>query len=717
MRDAVAGLVACVVLIANIVSFAVLMFPGPLAAGASTAIWAMLLGSGVAGAWIAWRTSIPPLSTGIDSPTGAALAGLSATASAAVLSAGGGVPAAIQATLLLFTAATALTGALLWGLGAARWGALLRFVPFFVVAGFLAASGWLLLVGGVRMASGHGPGAWLAPWTAVQVAKLACAVGVLAVLLALRRRVWSPLALPVGLLAMTVTGAVVLRTLGLSGPAHGWYLPSLGTLVAWSPLEAWRAEPMPWSTALRFVPETIAVAIVALVSLVTKTASLEVARKTSGDLDQELRAHGVGTLVVAPLGGIVANLQLGTSRLLEQAGGSRLSGVACSLVMLAVGLANLDLPALIPLPIAAGVVLYLGWGFLAEALARPLAQRAWLNVALALAIAVACVRYGFLAGVIGGIVGACLLFAVSYARVGVVRQHLSRAQFPGNVTRSIEAARQLGEAGEAIQLYWLSGYLFFGSSEGVFERVRHDMQARPPGQVRHVIVDFGMVTGADASAPVSLAKLRHLCERQGATLVLSSLTPALRRALERQGVVAADGPAPFDDVNVALAWCEDRLLDAARVGVSGDGVPGFEAWLQQQLGPAVRAADFMAYLERRDIGASQVLYRQGEPSDQIDLVAGGRLGVDVDRGDGRTMRVRSITTHTVVGEMGFFRRAARSATVSSDGPATLYTLTREAFERLRRERPDLAGAFDDFLIRTLSERIVLSERMIGALGR
>jgi SulP family sulfate permease len=251
----------------------------------------------------------------------------------------------------------------------------------------------------------------------------------------------------------------------------------------------------------------------------------------------------------------------------------------------------------------------------------------------------------------------------------------------------------------------------------VFERVRHDIGVRPPGQVRHVIVDFAMVTGADASAPFSLAKLRHFCERQGATLVLSSLGPVLRRALERQGVVAPDGPAPFDDVNAALAWCEDRLLEAARVGATVDGVPGFESWLQQQLGPAVRAADFMAYLERRDVSTAQVLYRQGEASDQIDLVAGGRLCVDVDRGNGQTMRVRSITTHTVVGEMGFFRRAARSATVSSDGPATLYTLTREAFERLRRERPDLAGAFDDFLIRTLSERIVLSERMIGALGR
>src|SRR6266545_1584440 len=41
VNDMMAGLVASVVLIANIVSFGALMFPGDLSAGISTAIWAM----------------------------------------------------------------------------------------------------------------------------------------------------------------------------------------------------------------------------------------------------------------------------------------------------------------------------------------------------------------------------------------------------------------------------------------------------------------------------------------------------------------------------------------------------------------------------------------------------------------------------------------------------------------------------------------------------
>jgi len=720
-RDSVAGLVAAIVLIANIVSFAALIFPGPLALGAPTAIWAMLVGSGLSGMWIAWKSSLPPIATGIDSPTGAVFVLLSASVSSAVLAAGGSTASAVQAALLMLSAATLLTGALLYALGRARLGAMLRFVPHFVVAGFVVATGWLLISGGVRMTTGYGLGVWPAAWSTPGVARLLCAVGVFAVLMGLHRWVRSALGMPAALLAMSMTGIVGLHALGLSDAAHGWYLPSLGSLTAWSPLTDLSAAPMSLSTALRFLPELLAVAFVAVVSMVTKTAGLEIGRKTFGDFDLELRAHGLASMVVAPLGGFLGAMQLATSRLLESAGGaSRLSGVACGLVLLLVGLAHFDLPALVPLPIAAGLVFLLGYSFLAEGLARPLARRDGLSLLLTLAIAFACVHYGYLSGVLIGIVAACLMFAVSCARIGVVRLHLSRAQFAGNVTRSVQASRRLSDHGDAIQIYWLNGYIFFGSSEAVFERVRRDLGAQPGRQNRHVVLDFGAVTDADVSATISLAKLRNFCTKQGVSLVLSSLAPPIRRALERDGFFAALGQqAAFGDVSAALAWCEDQVLAAVPGDADGGGTStegGFDAWLQEQLGSDVAVGDFLGFMEHRDVAGGTVLYRQGDAADEIDLVASGRLVIDLLGNGGQTLRVRNITTHSVIGEMGFFRRVPRSATVSAEGPVTLFTLRREQFDRMRREQPALAIAFDDFLLRSLSDRLILTDRMIAALS-
>ena len=46
---------------------------------------------------------------------------------------------------------TLLAGAVMFLIGALRWGQLLRFVPYPVVGGFLAATGWLLIIMPMRI--------------------------------------------------------------------------------------------------------------------------------------------------------------------------------------------------------------------------------------------------------------------------------------------------------------------------------------------------------------------------------------------------------------------------------------------------------------------------------------------------------------------------------------------------------------------------------------
>ena len=719
ITDTIAGLVGSVVLIANIVSFGALMFPGEFSAGIPTAIWAMLIGSCIGGLWIALTTSLPPIATGIDSPTGIVLVLLSAAIESDVLASGGSSQVAVQTAMLIFTAATIVSGVLFYGLGAFRWGPYFRFVPYFVVGGFLTATGWFMITGGIRMATGRKLALdnLVANWTTIEAAKLASAVAALAVLLALRRWAKWAFAMPAALVAMVLAGALVLHSLGLSDPKYGWYFRSLGSLTPWFPLEAVRTTHLDWPMLVKLVPEMLAVTIVAIISLITKIASIEVARQASGDLDREFRAHGIASLIAAPVGGLISSLQIGTSRLLELAGATtRISGTVCALVLGFVGIASFDLPGLIPIPIVAGLVFYLGYSFVVEGLWRPYSQRAWLDLLLAIGITIVCIQYGYVVGVLVGILFACVLFAINYARFGVVRRHATRALFASYVDRSAEASKYLRETGDAIQLYWLSGYIFFGSSEGVFERIRGDIEALPARRVAYVVLDFGMVSSADSSAIVSLTKLRNFCDRQGTILVYCAMSPAIRAALQHSGFFGGKSRHQvFTDLNLALAWCEDQMLAKANVDTDPGGA-GFEPWLQHQLGASVRAADLIAYLERKDTDGSQILYREGEPADTVDLVAAGNLAVDIAKGDGESLRVRRIMTHSVLGEMGFFRQSVRSATVSSDGPAIVFTLTRANFERMRRERPDLASAFYDFIVRVLADRIDFANRTVAALS-
>lgn len=165
----------------------------------------------------------------------------------------------------------------------------------------------------------------------------------------------------------------------------------------------------------------------------------------------------------------------------------------------------------------------------------------------------------------------------------------------------------------------------------------------------------------------------------------------------------------FDTSQDALASCQEKLLAEANHNANSAPVE-FESWLQVQLGPQVDVGDFLAYFERSDIEDNSILYREGDPADTIDLVATGRLFIGHLINGNEMLCTRRIATHTLIGEMGFFRRLARSVTVSSDGPASIFTLTRKGFERMRSERPDLGSALGDFIIRALSDRVAFNER-------
>jgi sulfate permease, SulP family len=714
VSDVIAGVIASVVLIANIVSFGALMFPGELNAGIPVAIWAMLIGSCVGGIWIALATSLPPLSVGIDSPTGTVLILLSAMTGSRVIAAGGSPEAAVQAIMLVFVAATFACGGLLFILGFCRLGAYFRFVPSSVVGGFLAATGFFLLAGGIRMTTGRAItlDGLAAHWTAPETIKIASAVSTLVILLSVRRWIKSAFALPATLLAMWLASIALLRALGLNGIEHGWYFHSLGTLTRWSPFTALHTSALNGPMLSRLLPEILVTAIVALISLVTKVSSIETARQASADFNRELRAHGVASLAAVPLGGIAGSLQVGSSSLLEHLGGARMSGVVCAATLGIVGMANFDLPGLIPIPLVAGLVFYLAYSFIFDAFRRPYQLRAWFDLGLTIIIAIICLQYGYLTGVLAGLVCACMIFTVSYARLGAVRRHATRAQVPSHVVRPREATAYLRQNGDAIQLYWLSGYIFFGSSEGLFERIQADLS---PRKVSYVLLDFSHVSGSDSSAVLSLGKLRSFCARQGAKLVFCSLSAASHKVLERGGFFRGKNPGQvFDDFQTALSWCEGQMLSKSRI-VIDTSQAGFEAWLQQHLGPTASIPELISYLERKEIGEPQIIYQEGDAADTLDLVAAGNLNVDITTENGGSRRLRRLATHTVVGEMGFFRRSSRSATVSSDGPAVLFAMTRANLERMRRDQPDLAGAFTDFIIRVIADRLDATNREIAAL--
>ena len=150
------------------------------------------------------------------------------------------------------------------------------------------------------------------------------------------------------------------------------------------------------------------------------------------------------------------------------------------------------------------------------------------------------INLGYFMGVVLGVIGACLMFALSYSRIGVIRRHLTRQEFSSNVERSPEQSRLLREEGKRVHVFWLSGFIF-GSSNGLFERIKRVIDAQRDKPVGYVVLDFGAVPGLDTSAVLSLVKLRNYCEEHDVTLGFSGLSDSMRASFERAGFFGGSG--------------------------------------------------------------------------------------------------------------------------------------------------------------------------------
>lgn len=94
----------------------------------------------------AWLASVCNCRTGFIDPRVTAV--LAAALVERLIAAGVG-DQLLKPTLIVIAIGSALTGILLCGLGLARAGRAIRFVPYPVIGGFLGATGWLVVSGAV----------------------------------------------------------------------------------------------------------------------------------------------------------------------------------------------------------------------------------------------------------------------------------------------------------------------------------------------------------------------------------------------------------------------------------------------------------------------------------------------------------------------------------------------------------------------------------------
>ncbi len=716
LTDVFAGAVCSILSIAYCLSYAALIFSGPLNRYLAYGIAVTFLSAAIGGATVAFRSSLPFAVAGPDSSISVVIAALVATVAQRLLAAG--QTDLLAPTLIAMSLATAVTGLLLCVLGFTHAARAIRFLPYPVIGGFLGATGWLMVTGAIQVVTDQkvmlaNLGAFADPDAA---RKIAAGVVVAILLHILLRRFKSPFALPGVLLAAFIAAHIVVFASGSTlaiAQDTGWMFnpqPAAGLTLPWHVSALHR---FPWAYLPSLAGDALAVMFVTISTLLLNTTGIEIATRTEANIERDLKVLGIANLLTAIFGGYVSCTSLSRSILVRKAGAtSRVAGFTVSAVSAAILIADPSFLGYVPKFVLAGLLFYLGSDLVYQWLLHSSRRLLPLEYLSLIAIAALIIYSGFIAGVLIGVVIGCATFALSASRVNAIKFTFDGSEFRSSLDRGPRELFLLAQHGHQIQGVALQSYLFFGSANRLYQYVKILLARQPDCQF--VIFDFRLVTGIDSSATHSFAQIKQAMAARGARIVLVNLTPELERAF-RTARFITDDVTVASDLDHALEQCEQTVIE--KNFSAGATEPSLRAWLTDALGNAEFADQLTQACRRLDVNAGDVIAWQGEPASSMHFILEGRVGIIVDVGEGRTMRVRSLGRHTTIGEMGLITHRPRSATIQAEAPSVLYELTTEAYEKIKIERPALSQALLGYVVAIMAERLSFANRVVGVLQR
>jgi SulP family sulfate permease len=717
INDVLGGGAASVLTITFGLSYSLLIFTGPLAPFLSYGVAATFISSAVLAAVIALGSSLRFAVAGPDSTTAAMTGILVSSLVERVIAADPNAPL-LAPVLITLSLSAVVTGIALCGFGLTRMGRAIRYVPYPVVGGFLGATGYLILLGGIRVITGMRLqlatlDQFANPLTLSELA----AAGTMALVLYLTwHRSRSPFGLPVILIGGVIAAHIIFWFAGVSpaeAQASGWTFqppPHVSFMLPWSIREI---SHYPWYTLPDLSGNLIAVIFVTASSTLFNTAGIEVATHREANLERELNVTGAANMLTGMLGGYTGCISASRTVLNFNGGGSgRLSGLtvaAISALMLAIAPVLLGF---MPKFVLGGLLIYLAADALHKWIVESRHRLSKTEYLSLLAIIVIIVQWGFIAGILIGVVIGCATFALSAARIDSIKYNFDGSEYRSSLDRSRDDQAVLSAHGRNIQGLNLQSYLFFGSANRLYQHVKA-LLARHP-ECRFLVFDFKLVTGIDSSAAYSFAQIKRTAHDRGIRLVLVHLPAAAEKALRSSDFISNE-VSIVAELDHALEWCENEVI-AQHQGREQEEA-SLRDWFTQILGDEHDATALMHHCERIEVEAGDTIVRAGDSADSMHFILEGRVGIMIPAGEDRTTRVRSLGRYTTIGEMGLVSHAPRSATIQAEVASILYVLCAEQFEAIKTDDPALSQKLLTYFVTVMAERLSFANRTIAVLRR
>lgn len=625
--------------------------------------------------------------------------------------------------LPLIALAVVLSGLLQFVAGAAGLARLIKYLPLPVLSGFTLALGIGMMLSTLPAFLGLPLGAHLWPTDGFHlgglVPAIVCWVTVGLYFLAGGRGPLPPIVVAfLGGIAVSVLG----DALWPSAAAHAASAAQTSLVQTWLGLD--------WLGAVRVLAEPACalgfggfVLVLALISSIESLLSVVACDAKTGedtDANRELRVEGVTNMIAGASGGFTISASIGRTAV-NLAAGAR--GPLSALIAAAVSglLLFADRPAeVVPSAVLQGILFVIGFGLydgrlgqLVRAVGDPLRRRPGQmgEIVVLAGTALVTLAWGATIGLGLGLAGAIALFLVAMSRPVVTIEATGRLR-RSRRARPPAQSDYLFRHGEATLVADLEGPIFFGTAD----QLRRWMQAHYGKPPTSLILNLGRIYDIDATgAAVLVQAARRFSAETGAAVAVAGLKPdeARLRVLVEAGLERV--AHRFDDLDHALEWAEDRVLDDAPADIRA--AAGRPLPLIAGASPT-QTALLERHLEHRRVAAGDIIFRQGEVGDALYFLEDGAVRIEWQGGDNaRPIRLATLTPGVVFGEMSLVDGAPRSATARAEEPSRVLRLGKEALAAVAAEDPAFALDLMRGLAADMAQRLRLANAALSeAIG-
>ncbi|MEP1444307.1 MAG: SulP family inorganic anion transporter [Hyphomicrobiales bacterium] len=718
-----AGLVLGILNIATALSIAALIFSGPLSSELSAGVGIFLIST------LFSAIALPLFSeykANIGGPR-SAQAPIFAAMSASIFAAMSGadvktIGVTVMITILVSTLAT---GALMYGVGRAKLGGLVRYIPYPVMGGFFAGLAYLLAVGGLNVGlGGHSEETLLDYVTSIETLTLLLPViiiGLLLYVLDKKLQHWSVVPLTMLIAGGIFYAVLFLTDTTMSEAASQHWLPPTPSADAafFPPIVPSDFALVDWTTIAQQAGAISALVFLSIIMLLLDVSGIEVVLNRDLDPNKELVAAGKTNVIGGLVGSPLTFQSVSDVLVAHKLGGTKYMMVATYILTVFTAIAvGPSLITWIPNFVLGSVLFFSGFSLLITwvwHLRKKVPLGDYLVVLVILAVII---NFGILEGIVVGVVMAIFLFVHQYSRLSIVKSQLKAEEFSNPVDRHPQEQAFLDNQKGVCEIFILQGFLFFGSASRFVDDVRNTFKLPGRENFRYVLIDFRAVDALDTSAANSFSKLAQLCTNANITLLITGSSYKITRQLQNleDFKKAGDLVAFFDDINSGVEWMDDRRL--ASFGREDDNEKtDLVSITASILRDEPTAKLILNSGEIVELKARNTLFEQREEGDALYFLLKGALNISIDLGDGDSLSVRTMRAGAVVGEMALFTGAERSATALAKEDCTLCRLSVQNYEKLKKEHPNEAGIFHTYIIQLMADRLGRANREIVALSR